>query len=197
MKKTNKILVIISIAFLFSICFSCFKTELKKIRIFDVELEVYNQNLDYLTEGDTCDCKNLKIMVDLIDQNVASLILPSFIRETYAFTVERYFDFTNEIEDINIYIQDTKNDSIEITNNCIFTFDNNEFSDKEQLIKSCNNKMDYYKDNTIKWPSIDFSFNIDTCYVDSTDLRSIIVYLKMSDDLIRGETGFLNIENKN
>lgn len=197
MKIKNKILVIISITFLLSLCVSCFKTELEKIRIFAIELAAYNQNIDYLTEGDTCDCEDLEIMVHLRDENVASLLLPSLIRETYAFTVKRYFDFTNEIEDIKIYIQDTKNDSIEITNDCLYSFDNNEISEKEQLIERCNNKMDYYKDNTIKWPSIDFSFSIDNCYVDSTDLRNIIVILEMSDELIIGTTVLLNIENKN
>ena len=197
MKKTIKVSVILSFTFLFSLCVSCFKTELKKIRIFDIELETYNQSLDYLTEGDTCNCEDLEIRVHLIDENVACLLLPSLINEAYAFSVERYFDFTNEIEDIEIYIQDTKNDSIDITNDCIFSFDNNEIADKEQLIESCNNKMDYYQNNVIKWPSIDFSFNIGDCYMDSTDLRNIIVYLEMSDALIRGATEFINIKNKN
>jgi len=197
MKKTIKISVILSFTFLFSLCVSCFKTEINKIRIFDIELETYNQSFDYLTEGDACNCEDLEIRVNLRDENVASLFLPSLINEAYAFSVERYFDFTNEIEDIEIYIQDTKNDSIEITKDCVFSFDNNEIADKEQFIESCNNKMDYYQYNVIKWPSIDFSFNIGDCYMDSTDLRNIIVYLKMSDALIRGTTEFINVKNKN
>ena len=75
--------------------------------------------------------------------------------------------------------------------------DNNPIADKEQLIEICNNKMDYYQNNVIKWPSIDFSFTIGDCYMDSSDLRNIIVYLEMSDELIKGSTEFINIENNN
>ena len=121
MKRLIKVSVILSFTFLFSLCVSCLKTEFQKIRIFDIELETFNQSLNYLTEGDTCNCEDLEIRVYLRDENVASLILPSLINEGYAFSVERYFDFTNEIEDIDIYIQDTKNDSIEITHNCLFS----------------------------------------------------------------------------
>lgn len=116
MKKTIKVSLILSFTFLFSLCVSCFKTEFKKIRIFDIELETYNQSLNYLTEGDTCNCEDLEIRVNLRVENVASLLLPSLINEAYAFSFERYFYFTNEIEDIEIYIQDSRNDSIEITN---------------------------------------------------------------------------------
>jgi hypothetical protein len=56
--------------------------------------------------------------------------------------------------------------------------------------------MDSYKSNAVKWPSIDFSFALKSCPVHSLGLRRIVVYLEMSDEIIRGTTPLLNIKEK-
>lgn len=193
MNKPARIVLISLCAVIFGICFGCFKTELKKLRIEGVTLEVYNITGEYLSDDDTCSCDELEVYASLDDENVAQIILPSLINEAYAFEYERYFDFTNEITDISIYLLNRQNDSIDITDNCTYYYEDCPLSGVDDLIESCNAEMVYYKTNTVKWPSIDFSFTIDDCYADSVEEQTVVMHLETDDGVSRDTSDYITI----
>ncbi len=191
MNRLTKILAICIFLGIVNVLMSCFKAQHAKVRINDIKIDAIDSTSShYLLEGDTCRLTDLVIFVDLVVENVASLSIPTFINSAYAFQINSYFDFTNEIKELQIFIKETNLDSIEVTNDCIFTYNQNEFTEADELILSMNSEFDYYKDNAVDWPMTRFSFKINSTDSNRIAYKCFIVNVKLSDVVITGSTDF-------